>query len=150
MPFDKIGEAVAHGHLDAGLLIHEGQLTYQDQKLHRVQDLGEWWRLETGLPLPLGANAIRRSLDRKTQLACSDILRASVKFALEHRKEALDYALEYGRGLGREQADKFVGMYVNSYTLELGERAQQAASLLYKFGHEAGIIPFKIEPEFVE
>ena len=150
MAFDKIQEAVAHGHVDAGVLIHEGQVTYQDQKLHRVQDLGEWWRLETGLPLPLGANAIRRDLDLKTKLDCCDILRESVKHALLHRKEALAYAREYGRGLAEDRADRFVAMYVNTYTLELGERAQEAVALLFKYGHEAGVIPFKVEPEFIE
>ncbi|HXX94217.1 MAG TPA: MqnA/MqnD/SBP family protein [Planctomycetota bacterium] len=150
MPFDKIQDAVARGDIDAGLLIHEGQLTYREQKLHRVQDLGEWWRLETGLPLPLGGNAIRRSLDRKTTLACCDVLRETVQYALDHRKEALDYALEYARGMDRKKADKFVGMYVNGYTLELGKRGEDSVAHLFKLGHEAGIIPIKVEPEFIE
>ena len=97
MPFDKIQDAVAHGHIDAGLLIHEGQLTYADQKLHRVQDLGEWWRMETGLPLPLGGNAIRRELDRDTTLKCCDILQESIRYGLEHRREGMEHALGYAR-----------------------------------------------------
>jgi 1,4-dihydroxy-6-naphthoate synthase len=150
MPFDKIQDAVARGDIDAGLLIHEGQLTYRDQKLHRVQDLGEWWRLGTGLPLPLGGNALRRDLDSRTASACCDVLRDTVKYSLDHRKEALDYALEFARGMDRTRADKFVGMYVNSYTLELGKRAEDAVAMLFKLGHEAGIIPVSVEPEFIE
>ncbi|HLF94532.1 MAG TPA: MqnA/MqnD/SBP family protein [Planctomycetota bacterium] len=150
MPFDRIQDAVARGDIDAGLLIHEGQLTYRDQKLHRVQDLGEWWKNETTLPLPLGGNALRRSLDRKTAAACCDVLRDTVQYALDHRKEALDYALEYARGMDRKRADKFVGMYVNGYTLELGKRGEEAVAQLFKLGHEAGVIPVKVEPEFIE
>jgi 1,4-dihydroxy-6-naphthoate synthase len=150
MPFDKIQGAVARGDIDAGLLIHEGQLTYRDQKLHRVQDLGEWWRLETGLPLPLGGNALRRDLDRATSDICCAVLHDTVQYALDHRKEALDHALDYARGLDRARVDKFVGMYVNSTTLELGERAEEAVALLFTLGHAAGIIPIRITPEFVE
>jgi 1,4-dihydroxy-6-naphthoate synthase len=149
IPFDKIQDAVVKGDIDAGLLIHEGQVTYRDQKLHRVQDLGEWWRLGTGLPLPLGGNAIRRTLDKKTVSTCCDVLRDTVQYALDHRKEALDHALEFARGMDRSRADKFVGMYVNSYTLELGKRAEDAVALLFKLGHEARVIPERVEPEFV-
>jgi 1,4-dihydroxy-6-naphthoate synthase len=145
MPFDKIQDAVAAGNIDAGLLIHEGQLTYREQKLHRVQDLGEWWKMETGLPLPLGGNALRRDLDRATANKCCDVL-----YALDHRREALDYALEYARGMDRKKADKFVGMYVNGYTLELGKRAEDAVALLFKLGRDSGVIPVKVEPEFIE
>ena len=150
MPFDKIQDAVAKGDIDAGLLIHEGQLTYREQKLHRVADLGEWWKHETSLPLPLGGNALRRSLDKKAASACCDVLRDTVQYALDHRNDALDHALEYARGMDRKKADKFVGMYVNGYTLELGERAEQAISLMYKLGHQAGLIPVKLEPEFID
>jgi 1,4-dihydroxy-6-naphthoate synthase len=150
MPFDKIQDAVASGAIDAGLLIHEGQLTYHEQKLHRVQDLGEWWRMETGLPLPLGGNALRRDLDRETAEKCCDVLRDTVQYALDHRKEALDHALEYARGMDRKKADKFVGMYVNSYTLELGKRAEDAIALLFKLGKQAGVIPVKVVPEFID
>jgi 1,4-dihydroxy-6-naphthoate synthase len=150
MPFDKIQDAVAKGDVDAGLLIHEGQLTYGQQKLHRVVDLGEWWKGETSLPLPLGGNALRRSLDRKAASACCDVLRDTIQYALDHRKDALDHALEYARGMDRKKADQFVGMYVNGYTLELGERAEQAVSLLYKLGYQAGLIPVRLEPEFID
>ena len=150
MPFDKIQDAVARGDIDAGLLIHEGQLTYREQKLHRVLDLGEWWKHETSLPLPLGGNALRRDLDRKAASACCDVLRDTVRYALDHRKDALDHALEYARGMDRKKADQFVGMYVNGYTLELGERAEQAISLLYKLGYQAGLIPVRLEPEFID
>jgi 1,4-dihydroxy-6-naphthoate synthase len=149
MPFDKIQDEVAAGNIDAGLLIHEGQLTYREQNLHRVQDLGEWWGMETGLPLPLGGNALRRDLDRETASKCCDVLRDTVQYALDHRKEALDYALDFARGMDRKKADKFVGMYVNSYTLELGKRAEDAVELLFKLGHDARIIPVKVEPEFI-
>lgn len=150
MPFDRIQDAVARGDIDAGLLIHEGQLSYRDQKLHRIQDLGEWWKLGTGLPLPLGGNAIRRDLDRRTALACCDVLRDSVRYALEHRKEALQYALRYARGLDAARAEHFVGMYVNAFTLELGRRGEDAVAHLFRLGHEAGVIPVRVEPEFIE
>ncbi|HXG60044.1 MAG TPA: MqnA/MqnD/SBP family protein [Planctomycetota bacterium] len=150
MPFDRIQDAVARGDIDAGLLIHEGQLSYRDQKLHRIQDLGEWWKLGTGLPLPLGGNAIRRDLDRRTALACCDVLRDSVRYALEHRKEALEYALRYARGLDAARAERFVGMYVNAFTLELGKRGEDAVAHLFRLGHEAGVIPVRVEPEFIE
>jgi 1,4-dihydroxy-6-naphthoate synthase len=150
MPFDRIQEAVLKGDIDAGLLIHEGQLTYRDQKLHRVQDLGEWWKLGTGLPLPLGGNAIKRDLDARTAAACCDVLRDTVQYALDHRKEALDHAMAYARGLDRARADKFVGMYVNGYTLELGDRGQDAVAELFKLGYEAGVIPVRVEPEFID
>jgi len=150
IPFDKIQEAVGKGDIDAGILIHEGQLTYRDQKLHRVVDLGEWWKLGTGLPLPLGGNAIRRDLDLKTAAACCDVIHDSVKYALDHKKEALDYALTYGRGMDRARADKFVGMYVNGFTLELGKRGEDAVAELFRLGHEAGIIPVRVEPEFMD
>lgn len=150
LPFDRIQEAVLRGDADAGLLIHEGQLTYRDRRLHRIQDLGEWWRLETGLPLPLGAIALRRTLDPETSRHCTEAVRDSIRYALEHREEALEYALEFARGLDRRRAGQFIGMYVNSHTLELGERAAQAVSLLYRLGHEAGLIPERVEPEFAD
>ena len=150
MPFDQIQDAVAKGTVDAGLLIHEGQLTYGDQKLQKVQDLGEWWKMETSLPLPLGGNALRRDLDAKAAAACSDVMRDTVQYALDHRKEALDHALTYARGLERAKADRFVGMYVNGFTLELGERAEQAVALLFKLGHDAGVIPVRVQPEFTD
>jgi 1,4-dihydroxy-6-naphthoate synthase len=111
-----------------------------------VADLGEWWKMETSLPLPLGGNALRRDLDRKTAGVCSDVLRDTVQYALGHRQEALDHALEYARGMDRAKADRFVGMYVNSYTVELGERATEAVALLFKLG----IIPERVQPEFID
>ena len=150
MPFDKIMDAVVRGDVDAGLLIHEGQLTWAEKKLVRVVDLGEWWSTETGLPLPLGGNALKRTLDKKATSACCDVMRETVKYALEHRSDALDHAIQYSRGLDRKKADKFVGMYVNDFTLDLRERGQDAVALLFKLGHEAGLIEELVEPEFVE
>jgi 1,4-dihydroxy-6-naphthoate synthase len=150
MPFDKIMDAVVRGEVDAGLLIHEGQLTWSDHKLTRVVDLGEWWSRETGLPLPLGGNALKRSLDRKATSACCDVMRDTVQFALDHRNDALDYAIQYSRGLDRKRADKFVGMYVNDLTLDLGDRGAEAVALLFRLGHEAGVIEELVEPEFVD
>jgi 1,4-dihydroxy-6-naphthoate synthase len=148
MPFDKIQPAVARGDVDAGLLIHEGQISFADQKLHRVVDLGEWWTKETGLPLPLGGNAIRRRLPRDVKSKCSDVVRDTIQYALDHRGEALDYALKYARGLDRQRADKFIGMYVNGYTLELGERGERAIELLLRLGHENGLLPRAVKLEF--
>src|SRR5918999_1262581 len=123
MPFDEIQDAVREGRAEAGLLIHEGQLTYGDEGLKKIVDLGEWWSDRTGgLPLPLGGNVIRRDLGPEMVRKVSRILHDSIEYALDHRQEALDYALQYGRGLARDKADKFVGMYVNELTLEYGER----------------------------
>ena len=149
VPFDKIPEAVASGEADAGLLIHEGQLTYGDLRLHKVVDLGEWWKRETGLPLPLGGNAVRRSLDEKARRDVNSIIRDSLKWALDHRDEALDHALSYGRGLDRDRGDRFVGMYVNEFTLDLGDRGEAGLRLLLKRGYEEGIIAERVELEFV-
>jgi 1,4-dihydroxy-6-naphthoate synthase len=149
IPFDRIPDEVAKGTVDAGLVIHEGQLTYGDLNLNRIVDLGEWWRLGTGLPLPLGGNAIRRSLDPQARRDIDAVIRDSVAFALAHRAEALEHALSYGRGLDRERADRFVGMYVNDFTLDLGKSGQDSLRLLLQLGHEAGLIPERVEPEFV-
>ena len=150
VPFDRIPEAVANGEADAGLLIHEGQLTYGDLRLHKVVDLGEWWKRETGLPLPLGGNAVRRSLDGKTRRDAAAIIRDSISWALKNRTEALDHALSYGRGLDRARGDRFVGMYVNDFTLDLGDRGIAGLRLLLKRGYEAGLIAERVEPDFVE
>lgn len=149
VPFDRIPEAVAKGEADAGLLIHEGQLTYGDLQLHRVADLGEWWKRETGLPLPLGGNAVRRSLDEQTRRDINAIIRDTVQWALDNRQEALDHALSYGRGLDRERGDRFVGMYVNEFTLDLGPRGEQGLNELLKRGYEANLLNERVEPEFV-
>jgi len=153
-PFDEILEIVAAGEyrgaaVDAGLIIHEGQLTYGSHQLQLVVDLGAWWLADTGLPLPLGANAIRKDLGSETIRDVNRLLHESIRYGLEHRGEALDHALRYGRDLDRSQADTFVGMYVNDWTLDFGPRGRQAVSELLRRGHVAGIIPTLVAPEFV-
>ena len=147
--FDEILNVVERGEADAGLIIHEGQLTYGDQGLHLVVDLGAWWMEETGLPLPLGANAIRRDLGQEVMEEVTHHLRESIAYGLEHRREALDHAAKYGRDLDDAKADKFVGMYVNDWTLDFGEVGRKAVAELLKRGHEAGIIPNPVELEFI-
>jgi 5,8-dihydroxy-2-naphthoate synthase len=140
LPFDEILPAVARGDARAGLLIHEGQLTYRDEGLQKCLDLGEWWLLETGLPLPLGVNTIRRDLGAETMLAVSAILRESIAAALEHREQALAYALGFGRGMDDERGDTFVGMYVNDLTCDYGEEGRQAVEeLLARAGADTEI-----------
>jgi 1,4-dihydroxy-6-naphthoate synthase len=148
MPFDQIQEAVRDGRAQAGLLIHEGQLTYGDEGLKKIVDLGEWWTARTGLPLPLGGNVIRRDLGPDMVGKVSRILHASIAYALDHRDEALDYALQFGRGLDRRKADRFVGMYVNDLTLEYGERGREAVQLLLDEGHRAGVLPKRIVADY--
>ncbi len=155
VPFDQIIEATAAGEfegqkIDAGLIIHEGQLTYGNQGLKLIVDLGKWWRQETGLPLPLGANAIRKDLGEDVIRDVNRLLKQSIQYGLDHRQEALDYALQYGRDLDRSKADEFVGMYVNDWTLDFGPVGRQAVTELLARGHAAGVIPEKITPEFVE
>jgi 1,4-dihydroxy-6-naphthoate synthase len=154
VPFDQIISATAAGEyegrpIDAGLIIHEGQLTYSHQDLRLLVDLGRWWMDETGLPLPLGANAIRKDLGERAIREVQSLLRASIQYGLDHRTEALDYALRYGRDLDRSKADQFVGMYVNDWTLDFGARGRQAVGELLSRGHQAGVIPRRVEPEFV-
>ncbi len=155
VPFDQIIEATDAGEfagqkIDAGLIIHEGQLTYADQGLQLIVDLGKWWRKETGLPLPLGANAIRKDLGAEAIRDVNRLLKQSIQYGLEHRAEALDYALQYGRDLDRAKADKFVGMYVNDWTLDFGPTGRKAVAELLARGYAAGVIPTKITPEFVD
>jgi 1,4-dihydroxy-6-naphthoate synthase len=155
VPFDKILDAVAAGHylgqkVEAGLVIHEGQLTYAESGLNLVVDLGDWWFRETGLPLPLGANAIRKDLGKEVIGDVHRLLLESIRYGLEHREEALDYALTFGRDLDRAKADRFVGMYVNEWTLDFGSRGRQAVAELLARGHAAGVIPRLVTPEFVE
>jgi 1,4-dihydroxy-6-naphthoate synthase len=150
MPFDKIDEAVLGGDVDAGLLIHEGQLTYSAQGLHLVADMGEWWFQETGLPLPLGGNVIRKDLGDALKRKVSGHLRESIAYGLTHRGDALDHAMTYARGLARSDADTFVGMYVNDWTLDYGDRGREAIHLFLARGVEAGIIPHPVTVEFVE
>jgi 1,4-dihydroxy-6-naphthoate synthase len=149
VPFDQIEEAVMSGKVDAGLLIHEGQLTFADQGLHMIVDLGEWWFGQTGLPLPLGGNVIRKDLGDDLVFKISRHLRASIAYALAHRNDALDHAMRYARGLDRSKADTFVGMYVNDWTLDYGVRGRRAVVELLGRGVEAGIIPHAVEVEFV-
>ena len=151
IPFDRILDEVADGHLDAGLIIHEGQLTYADRGLHCVVDLGQWWgTANDGLPLPLGANAVRRDLDDGVIRRLAQVLRASIDYGLAHRDEALRYAETFGRGLDRERTDRFVGMYVNEWTQDLGVRGCEAVQRFLDQGHEAGFLPRRVVAEFVE
>ncbi len=147
--FDEVLDTVIKGEADAGVVIHEGQLTYGSYGLAKVVDLGTWWRDETGLPLPLGGNVIRRSLDPEIIRQADKILRASIDYALEHREEALDYALQFARGLELSNAEHFVSMYVNDWTRDYGERGRQAVQLLLDRGYQAGIIPQAVKAEFV-
>jgi 5,8-dihydroxy-2-naphthoate synthase len=154
VPFDQILNAVAAGNfqgqpIDAGLIIHEGQLTYGNQNLELVIDLGKWWLEQTGLPLPLGANAIRKDLSPETIDAVVRLLHESIRYGLEHRDQALDYALQYGRDLDREKADTFVGMYVNDRTLDFGPEGREAVTRFLAMGYERGILPKLVNPEFV-
>jgi 1,4-dihydroxy-6-naphthoate synthase len=155
VPFDQILDAVVAGEyqgqpVEAGLIIHEGQLTYGDRRLELVVDTGQWWFDETGLPLPLGANAIRKDLGAEVIRDVNRLLKESIRYGLEHRDEALDYALQYGRDLDRSRADTFVGMYVNDWTLDFGPRGRQAVTELLARGHAAGVVPQLVRPEFVD
>lgn len=155
VPFDEIIPAVERGEyngqsIDAGLIIHEGQLTYGDRNLKLIIDMGEWWFTETdGLPLPLGANAVRKDLGEDVIQDVQRLLKESIQYGLKHRSEALAYALKYGRDLDRDKADTFVGMYVNDWTLDFGPRGRESVALFLRRGYEAGVIPHLVEPEFV-
>ncbi len=154
VPFDAILAATAAGQyegerVDAGLVIHEGQLTYMQDQLHLIVDLGKWWKHETGMPLPLGANAIRKDLGVQAMADVNRLLFESIRYGLDHRSEALQYALSFGRGLDEAKADRFVGMYVNDWTLDFGSRGREAVATLLQRGHAAGLIPTLVRPEFV-
>jgi 1,4-dihydroxy-6-naphthoate synthase len=149
-PFDRILERVARGKADAGVVIHEGQLTYARDGLNKVVDLGEWWQKETKLPLPLGGNAIRRALDARTRHQVAKLLKESIEYGLKHREEALAYAMQFGRGLDSSTADRFVSMYVNDWTLDCGERGRLAIRTLLDRGSEKGVLPAQVKAEFVE
>lgn len=148
--FDQILETVSRGGADAGVVIHEGQLTYAQSGLKKIVDLGEWWHQETSLPLPLGGNLILRSLDGCTLNAVATLLKASIQYALDNREEALNYALHFGRGLDPSTADRFVAMYVNEWTLDYGPRGRQAVQTLLDRGFEKGLLPKHVQAEFVE
>jgi len=150
VPFDQIEDAVHRGDFEIGLLIHEGQLTYADEGLHLWADLGAWWQEETGLPLPLGGNAVRRDLGPKVISQIARDLRASIVYALEHRAPALAHAKQFNRGIGDERTDTFVGMYVNHWTVDYGPRGRAAVQLLLDRAHAAGIIPEPVAVEFIE
>jgi 5,8-dihydroxy-2-naphthoate synthase len=147
-PFDQIMETVASGGADAGVLIHEGQLTYGMVGLRKQVDLGEWWLSETGLPLPLGGNAIRRALGPSVIREANRLLTESIKYGLDHREEALLYAMQFSRGLDSSTADRFIAMYVNEWTLAYGERGRRAVQVLLDRGFEAGILPAHVMAEF--
>jgi len=149
IPFDQILDAVVARRVHAGLIIHEGQMTYGSLGLHKVVDFGEWWKEETGLPLPLGGNVIRKDLGPALMQKVSHLLRESIAYALAHREEALNYAMQFGRDMDRRLTDQFIGMYVNDLTLDYGERGRAAVRRLLALGHERGLIPHRVEPEFV-
>lgn len=150
MPFDQILDAVARGDADAGLIIHEGQLTYQNQGLVPLADMGEWWFQETGLPLPLGGNVVRKDLGKDAMREISRLLKESIRYGLDHREAALDYAMGYARDMQRDLADRFVGMYVNDWTLDYGPTGRKAIRELLDRGVRAGLIEGNVEVEFVE
>lgn len=146
-PFDQIFTTLERGEADFGLLIHEGQLTYRELGFQKVLDLGEWWGDEYQLPLPLGLNAIRRDLANESQTRFAELFRKSLEYAFAHREEAMQYALEFGRGIDAERGDEFVGKYVNPYSLELGERGKKALQLLFDLGWKKGLFPLPVKIE---
>ena len=150
VPFDEIIDAVKRGDADAGLLIHEGQLFYNQMGLHKVLDLGEWWHEKTELPLPMGGNAIRRDLGNDLMQQVSKHLHASIVYSMENREDALAYAMQFARDMQPELADRFVAMWVNDLTLDYGDRGREAVKLLLAEGHKAGIIPHKVKIDFVD
>jgi 1,4-dihydroxy-6-naphthoate synthase len=147
LPFEQIPDEVASGRADFGLLIHEGQLTFSDLGLHKVLDLGEWWLLETGLPLPLGVNVVRRDVDRVGEL--SEVLGEAIRCGLENRDEALEYALQFGRGIDEAVADRFIEMYVNELTEDYGDEGRSAVSELLRRGEAIGAFPQPVQLDFV-
>jgi 1,4-dihydroxy-6-naphthoate synthase len=149
VPFDRILETVSENRADAGLVIHEAQLTYGKEGFHNVVDLGRWWKDTYGLPLPLGANVLRRDLGPETATECCRLMRESIQYALDHREESLNYAMQFARDMEPQQAEKFVGMYVNHYTVDCGELVPKAAQKLLDMGHDAGLIPHRVTLEFV-
>lgn len=149
VPFEKIISAVAAGEFDAGLLIHEGQLTFGNDGLHKILDLGQWWRTETGLPLPLGGSAIKRSLGPDVMLTTNNAIRDSIKHALDNREGALDYAMQFARDLDPNLANRYVGMYVNERTIDYGPDGREAIKRILDMGFERGIIPIRAKVDFI-
>ncbi|HYR91397.1 MAG TPA: MqnA/MqnD/SBP family protein [Terriglobia bacterium] len=149
VPFDRILDQVREGKYDAGLLIHEGQLTYRELGLHKVLDLGEWWLGTTGLPLPLGGNVIKRELGPALMKRVAEDIRKSIQYGLDHRDEAMEYAIQFSRGLDLQRADRFVGMYVNDLTLDYGDEGREAVNRLLQEAYKKKIIPQRIQLEFV-
>lgn len=149
LPFDQILPAVAEGRVEAGVIIHEGQLYYGDKGLHKVLDLGQWWHEQTGLPLPLGGNVVRKDLGEELVLKVARLIKESIVYALEHRQEALEYALRYARDLDPALADRFVGMYVNDWTVDYGPKGREAVRTLLGRAAEAGLVPKPLQVEFV-
>jgi 1,4-dihydroxy-6-naphthoate synthase len=150
VPFDRILDEVREGRADVGLIIHEGQLTYGGQGLVKILDLGAWWKEETGLPLPLGGNAVRRDLGPDMMKTLTRLVRETVRHSLEHRPQALEYAMSFARGMDPSVADRFVGMWVNDMTLDMGERGRRAVQAFLDRGHAAGVIPRRVEVDFVD
>jgi 1,4-dihydroxy-6-naphthoate synthase len=150
IPFDKIMDAVLNGEVDAGLLIHEGQITYEKLGLHKIVDLGEWWHADTGLPVPLGLNAVRKDLGKQLMRKLSQLLGDSIQYALDHREEAVAYAMQYGRGMDAAATDRFVSMYVNPWTQNMGEKGREATARLLTRGYHAALLPRPVNLEFVE
>jgi len=150
VPFDAVFDEVRAGRADVALVIHEGQLTYAGSGLHKVLDLGAWWKKETGLPLPLGGNAVRRDLDEALARRLTSLVRQTVRYSLAHRKEALEYAMQFARGMQDGVADMFVGMWVNEMTVDCGELGRRAVQELLDRGHAAGIIPRRVSIDFVD
>lgn len=149
VPFDKVLEAVAERTADLGLVIHEGQLTYARGGFHKVLDLGAWWKAQYDLPLPLGANALLRSLSPEVSAECCRLMRESIQYALDNHEEALNYALQFARDMDPRLAEKFIGMYVNHYTVDCGELVPQAVQKLFDMGYECGLIPHRATAEFI-
>ncbi len=150
VPFDQIIPAILKGQFEAGLIIHEGQLTYSKSGLHKIVDLGQWWREQTGLPLPLGGNVIRRELGPELMQTCARALKDSIQYGLDHREEALEYAMQFARDLDHSLANRFVGMYVNERTVDYGADGREAIAKLLAMGHDAGIIERKPVMDWVE
>jgi 1,4-dihydroxy-6-naphthoate synthase len=149
IPFDKITDAVHEHSVDAGLVIHEAQLTFSKGGFHNIIDLGRWWKSTYDLPLPLGANALLRSLTPEQQSECCRLMRESIQYALDNHDEALNYAMQFARDMETPLAEKFVGMYVNHYTVDAGDLIPKAAQKLLDMGYEAGFIPNRVEVEFI-